>query len=122
MPRIDEEALIPFRPGFWLARRAPGLPQVPAMIAGPLDHEPGDPSNLLDRSPLCLPYVAAISGRECDPYEVSLCRELIPITEAEYRYREAVCRWARKWDLAEPQLAYRSRADLAKLQPIGPED
>ena len=120
MPRIDEDALIPFRPGFWLARRAPGLPLVPAMIAGPLDHEPGNPGNLLDRSPLALPYVAELAGQECDPYEVSLMRELIPISEAEYRYRKAQCDWSRDWDAADPQLKPQCHADLTKLPPIGP--
>lgn len=121
MSRIDEDALVPFHPGFWLARRAPGLPLVPAMIAGPIEHEPGNSSNVLDRSPLALPFIAELSGIECDPYEVSLCRELIPITEDEYRYRKAQCDWSRDWDAADPQLKPQRRADLTKLQPIGPE-
>ena len=122
MPRIDAEALIPFKPGFWLARRAPGLPLAPAMIAGPLDHEPGDPSNRLDRSPLCLPYIAELAGEPCDPYEVSLMRELIPIAESEYRYRVATCGWARDWDKGAPMLKPMRRAALANRPPIGPEE
>ena len=122
MPRIDAEALIPFKPGFWLARRAPGLPLVPAMIAGPLDHEPGDSSNKLDRSPLCLPYVAELAGEPCDPYEVSLMRELIPISAHEYRYRMAVVGWSRDWDKTDPQLKPNRRADLAARPPIGPRE
>ena len=92
------------------------------MIAGPLQHEPGAPSNRLDRSPLCLPYIAELAGEPCDPYEVSLMRELIPIAEAEYRYRVATCAWSRDWDNGDPALKPNRRAALADRPPIGPRD
>ena len=46
-------------PGFWLVRLAKGAPQVPACIRVVQTlAEPGDPLNLMDRSPFIAAFIA----------------------------------------------------------------
>lgn len=102
--------------GFYLVRWSLKGPQVPAMIEV-CNHEPGDPSNLMDRTY----FIAVFAGEECDPYEVVACKEHIEITRAEYEFRVADRAWAREHAPADPAAVHaRRRVDLTTMAPIEP--
>jgi hypothetical protein len=108
------------REGRWLVRRGPGFPEVPARIWR-IAHEPGEPSNTLDRWPPFI-WMAEMSGEPCDPFDIVLCREMRGIGEDHYNYLVADIKWARKWEPGDPRLKPRQIAgSLAALPPIGPE-
>lgn len=88
-----------------------GGPLVPAMIRRQL-HEPGDPFNLLDRSPLSL-IDAAIDDRPADPHRVWAMRGE-PIDEAEYTYQVDLGRWAKTHSPHHPRADPRSKIDLLR--------
>ena len=119
--RVRDEDM-PKLVGYWMVRRGPGFPEVPAMVAGPLPHEPGEPDNLLDRSPLCMQhiYYAELAGEPCNPYAVAWCREMKPISRQEYNFQLARLAYNRKWRGLD--IKHNKRVDVTKLPAIGPED
>lgn len=79
-------------------------PEVPACIVRKAtEHEPGDPSNVMERSAHLVAYVAG------DPVEPSAVWEIRgrEITEPEYRYQLADLQWRRQYEprRAEPTIA-----------------
>ena len=100
------------RAGHYLICLGKGRPWVAARITGPLDHEPGDPDNQLDRSPLCLPLVADILGEECDPLDVWCAWRREETTEAEYAFRCADATYARQYAPQEPQVRPQRKVDM----------
>ena len=115
---IDIAARRKLREGCWIVRRAPGFPETPARIWR-IDHEPGEPSNRLDRWPPWI-WMGEIGGLPCDPYEVAVCRSIRPISEGEYRYLAADLGWTREWQPSDPRLKPQRMASLADLPPITP--
>lgn len=99
------------RPGFWLCRLTKGGPLVPCAIElRACPHEPGDPSNVMERSPT---LVGFIDGEEVHPSRVPwMFGEAIDA--AEYRYRVADAAWARKHAPHAPRANPRERIDLLK--------
>lgn len=71
-------------------------------------HEPGDPSNVMERSPTLVGFV---DGEEVHPSRVPWPYGA-PMTEADYRYRLANAEWARKHAPDEPIANPRTRVDL----------
>ena len=99
------------RSGFWLCRLTKGGPQVAcAIVRRACPHEPGDPSNIMERSPT---LVGFIDGEEVHPSRVPWPFGTV-ITESEYRYRIADAAWARTHAPHLPQAKPRERIDLLK--------
>jgi hypothetical protein len=105
------------RAGHYLICLGKGRPWIAARIVGPLDHEPGNPDNLLDRSPLCLPLVADILGDDCDPLDVWCAWRREETTEADYRFRCADAGWSRQHAPSEPQAQPKRQIDLFTAPP-----
>ena len=96
-------------PGFWLMRLAKGAPRVPACtrVVQTLA-EPGDPLNLMDRSP----FIAAFIAGEPVAVDDVWLRKGEPITEDEHNFRVADLLWAQQHAPDEPQASPRKRIDL----------
>jgi hypothetical protein len=106
--RVDTLREGTLREGFWLVRYHMRAPAVPAMIAL-CNHEPGEPENILDRPPY---FVAAIAGKDVDPFNVLACKDHQPITEAEYRFRVDEAAWIRDHAPHEPIAKPRRSTDF----------
>jgi hypothetical protein len=101
------------QPGYWLMRMVKGGPRVPATIC--IVHttrEPGEESNLMDRSPFIAAFIAG------DPVSIDDVwhRRGEPITESEYRFRVADLEYARRYAPDEPQAAPRKKIDLMQAK------
>lgn len=82
-------------PGFWMIRLVKNGPEVPACIVREATaHEPGDPSNVMERPAHLVAYVAG------DPVEPSAVWETRgrEITESEYRYQLADLKWRKQYE------------------------
>jgi hypothetical protein len=87
--------------GWWLIKRGRNMPWVPARIFW-CSHEPGEPSNLLDRWPL--PFLSAeIAGKPVDTDEVWFRRGR-EITEAEFKFLMSERAWLRFYRPSDPVL------------------
>jgi hypothetical protein len=86
--------------------------EVPAAIWR-IEHEPGDPENVLDTGPI---WVAAIAGEDVDPLTVWAGLRKRPITEAEYRYRLADQAWLRVARPTDPKVAHRQPVNLKTMR------
>ena len=97
------------QPGYWMLRLVAGGPEVPAMIER-RPTEPGNPDNVLDRSPLSLLH-AEIDGA---PASVDAVweRRGRAIDRAEYDYQIAIGRHAKTYLPKHPRAEPRSRIDL----------
>lgn len=97
------------QPGFWMVRLVKGGPEVPAAIQWELTrHEPGNPTNRMERSPI---LTARIQG-EIVPVEMVWLRRGRPITEAEFRFQIADTEWAKTYAPAEPKANPKAPIDL----------
>ena len=100
------------RPGWWLCRLTKGGPMIPCAIElRACPHEPGDPSNVMDRSPT---LVGFIDSSETHPENVPWMYGT-EIDAAEYRFRLASAEWARKHAPHEPIAKPREKIDLMKV-------
>jgi hypothetical protein len=97
------------QPGYWLMQLVKGGPRVAACIRiVHTTHEPGNPSNLMERSS----FIAAfINGEPADLARVWLWHGE-PITKAEHDFRVAEARWAKKHKPDEPVANPRRPIDL----------
>jgi hypothetical protein len=87
-------------PGFWMMRLVKGGPEVPAAILRvQTTHEPGEPSNQMDRSPF---LVALINGEPVDLATVWERRGR-PVTRAEYEFQLADGDWHRAYAPDHPK-------------------
>lgn len=103
------------QPGFWLVRPARGAPLVPAAIMRVLTtHEPGDPSNAMERSPFLAAFIA---GEPVDLDAVWL-RRGEPIGESEYRFRIADLAHAKAWRSGDPLAEPRRAVDWQTVMPF----
>jgi hypothetical protein len=99
------------RPGYWLCRLVKGGTQVACAIElRACEHEPGDPSNVMDRSPTLVGFV---DGDETHPSNVPWPFGTA-ITAEEYRYRLASAEWARKHAPDDPAANPRERVDMLR--------
>lgn len=99
------------RPGWWLCRLVKDGPLVPCAIElRACPHEPGDPSNVMERSPVLVGFV---DGEEVHPSRVPWPYGT-PTTEADYRYRLANAEWARKHAPHEPIARPKERIDMLR--------
>lgn len=73
-------------------------------------HEPGDPSNVMERSPTLVGFV---DGEEVHPSRVPWPYGRA-ITRAEYEFRVAGAEWAREHAPHEPIAKPRERIDLMR--------
>lgn len=95
--------------GFWLVRQVKGGPRVPAAImVVHTTQEPGEPGNLMERSP----FVAAFVAGEPVAVDVVWLHRGESITEADYNFRVADIEWAKEHAPDEPQAQPRRRIDL----------
>ena len=95
--------------GWWLMRAVKGGPEVPASIQWErTEHEPGEPQNLMDRSPV---LTARIAGRivALDRVWNWTKRE---ISKAEFDYRTSEAAWAAVHAPHEPAANPRKKLDL----------
>jgi hypothetical protein len=108
-------------PRYFVLRVTRYGPLVPARLTE-IDTEPGEPGNKRDRWPptvLC----ADIAGAVVPPEElterfmapVGHWKYAQPISEAEYRHRFALLRWAEAHRPADPTLKPRRRVDPTHL-------
>lgn len=114
--RADPRNIAAPEPGYWMIRLVKGGPAVPAMIEC-RPHEPGNPFNVLDRSPRSL-WHAEIDGEPADVERVWNARP-VPgpddkpqITRAEYDYQVALGRHAKEYLPNHPRANPRSKIDL----------
>lgn len=99
-------------PGHWLVRLVRGGPLVPARIFwAQTTHEPGNPENLMERSP----FLAAEVGGDVVEVDSVWHRRGTPITEAEYRYRLAEMQWATEHAPAEAIAKPRQPVDFTAI-------
>jgi hypothetical protein len=96
-------------PGWFKLRLARRGPWIPAIIER-IDHEPGNPENILDTGPI---LVATIGDRDADPLEV--WERGSTITEQEYRWRLALRDWANAHAPEQPEAKPHKEARLDKL-------
>lgn len=104
-------------PRYYLLRLVRYGPLVPARLQY-LNHEPGELDNHRDRWPAML-CVVDIAGENRPPEELlerfhwrpGHWKYAQPITEAEYRYRLELLRWAETGSPDDPILRPRRRAD-----------
>lgn len=97
------------RPGLWAVRRAPGAREVAAAIM--VEHttyEPGNPSNLMCRSPFLVGY---LEGKIVSPLEVWTMRRR-PIDMATYRFLLEDVAWAKENAPGSSLARTRERVDL----------
>jgi hypothetical protein len=95
-------------PGYWLVRLIKDGPWVPAAIVRVQTmHEPGEPDNLMERSPF---LAAEIAGDTVAVDEVWQRRGQ-PITADEYVQRVAQIKWARQHAPHDPIANPRERID-----------
>jgi hypothetical protein len=99
-------------PGWWLVRWRRNSAEVPAAIWR-IEHEPGNPNNLLSTGPI---FVAAIAGEEVDPLTVWAGLRKRPISESEYRYRVADQAWLRCARPDDPKSNPRQPIDLTTMK------
>jgi hypothetical protein len=98
-----------------MVRMAKGAAEVPARIAWErTEHEPGDPSNLMDRSPI---LTARINGELVAVDEVWLRRGRA-IDQAEYDFQLADVAWARQHAPSDPKANHRDPVDLTSAPPL----
>ena len=97
--------------GWWLVRRGRYTAEVPAAIWR-IEHEPGNPGNILDTGPILL---AAIAGEDADPLTIWMMRKR-PISEAEYRYRVADQAWLQRARPDDPKVSPRRAVDLSTMK------
>ena len=78
------------QPGFWMVKIEKGQPDVPACIRyESTTHEPGDPSNVMERPAHLVAYVA---GNPIDPQAVWETRG-VAITAEQYKINLANLLW-----------------------------
>ncbi len=95
-------------PGAWMIKLVRHGPEVAARIfVAHTLHEPGDPSNVMDRSPF---LAAEIAGEPVDLYRVWETKGRA-ITGAEYRFQLADAAWARAHSPATPKANPRAPID-----------
>lgn len=101
--------------GYWLVRLRKGGPRVPAAIRWiHTTHEPGRPSNKMERSPFLAAFIMD------DPVsldEVVFARKIETISEEEYQYRVALGHWTAEHAPDEPLANPRRPIDLLKAPP-----
>ena len=105
------------REGYWAIRLTSGGPEVAACIR--LEQslwEPGEPTNLLDRSPI---LTARING-EIVPLDDVWLRRGREIDEATYAWLLADRRWAKTYAGHLPEARPRQAVDLRALKPVTP--
>lgn len=97
------------RPGYWLCKLVKGGPLVPCAIElRACPHEPGDPGNVMERSPVLVGFIA---GEEVHPSRVPW-QYGNPISAADYRYRLANAEWAMRHAPDEPIAKPREKINL----------
>jgi hypothetical protein len=106
------------RCGYWMSRLVGGGPEMPACILL-VDHEPGNPENVLDTGPI---LVAAIGLDDVEPYKVLAMRERREITEEEYDFQMQRLAWIRDYAPAEPEARPARAVSIAELKPVGPRE
>ena len=116
-PRYSRESrkMLDPQPGFWLVRLAKGAPQVPAAIVRVhTTAEPGNPANLMERSPFLAAFVAG------EPVDLDAVwqRRGEPITEAEYNFRIADLEHAKAWRPDDPRGKPREAVDWQNVLPF----
>jgi hypothetical protein len=103
MPQLDKPEC-----GWWRVRLTKGGPFAAASIQYEQTlHEPGEPSNLMERSAI---MTARINGEVvllADVWE----RRKEPITKASHDYMVADTAWAKKFSPDEPQANPRKKVD-----------
>jgi hypothetical protein len=117
---FDRSASAPRRidkpePGYWLVKAVKRGPLIPAAILW-LDtrSEPGNPDNLMERSPHLCGFLA---GEPVSPWSIWE-RRGIPIDEARYRFEVADGAWAKEHAPQEPKANPRQPIDLTALPPL----
>lgn len=102
------------KPGFWLMKLRKGAPEVPAAIMWVhTTHEPGNPDNLMERSPFLAAFIAG------EPVSLNRVWESRgrPISETEYRYLLADLEWVRQYAPTDPKANPRQKVDLSTMAP-----
>lgn len=102
-------------PGFWMIRLAKNGPEVPAAVKRlQTTYEPGNPTNLMERSP----FIAAfIRGEVVAPARVWETRGR-SISELEYEYQLRLARWANVTDEITPLAEPTKAVDLNAIPPL----
>jgi hypothetical protein len=120
LPQRPTRGIVAHEPecGMWEFRMVKGGPVVPARISR-IDHEPGDPENLLDTGPI---LIANIGYREADPIDVWVGRRERVLTEEEYALRMAQLAWDCDFDPTAPAVQPRKPVDVREIKPIGPSE
>lgn len=108
--RIDKP-----EPGFWMLRLKKGGVEVPAAIKRvQTAFEPGNPTNLMDRSP----FMAAFIRDEVVALPEVWERRGRAVTETEYEYQLRIAGWAKttteRTPLARPEVS----VDLSAIPPL----
>jgi len=107
------------QPGYWLIRLVRGGPILPASIER-IEHEPGDPSNILDTGPI---LIANIGNEDADPKAVWVARREAALTKEEHDLAIRQHAWDREYDPLAPQVgASRKPVNLAELPPVRPKE
>lgn len=110
--RIDQP-----QEGRWLVRLGRNRPLIPAAIMRvQTTSEPGESSNLMERSPF---LAAFIGGEPVALYEVWEGKGT-PITDDEYRFRVAEMAWAKRYAPSEPIARPKEAVSLFDRPAIGP--
>lgn len=96
------------RPGWWMVRMVRGGPEIPAaIVVVQTTHEPGDPENVMDRSPMLVGYLA---GEQVSPARIpwQYGRQ---IDRAEYEHQVSLLRWAQDHEPDHPIAQPSARVD-----------
>ena len=99
-------------PGYWLMKLGKGTVESPCSIQlEQTTHEPGNPENVMDRSPF---LVARING---EPVDIELVWERSgrAITKAEYLYHIADAEWLRQHQPDHPKANPTQKVDFLKV-------
>ena len=113
----------PIRPGYWLVRARTGPRQWGALVPAAImlvqtKAEPGEPENIMDRSPFVAAFVAGepVSiyslQQETHTFGERIYRTEKVIDRAEHDYRVADLRWAQEHAPDEPQAQPHKTLDL----------
>lgn len=101
-------------PGFWLMRQVKRGPLVPAAIMlVQTAAEPGEPGNLMERSPFLAAFIA---GEPVDIAEIWEHRGT-EISADEYEFQLRVVKWAQEHSPDDPLANPKRPVDISKLAP-----
>lgn len=107
--------LVDVNPGYWMIRlHGRGIPTPAAIVWLHTTVEPGNPDNLMERSPYLGAFIAGEPARIEDVWH----RRGPEISAEEYAYQVELVLWCREYDPTAPEANPRRAVDLRNIPSV----